>query len=160
MDDLNLHAKLLRGIKRIPYIPLRDRIAWVDEKADQCRSGYHVAQKADLLCRQSSNHRAHAGGVAAGTVQACDKATRDWILAGKEDNRDLASGALCSMRYRRVRSEDGNPATDKVTDHVGDAIIVALSPAVFDRYILADRIAGFCKSADECLHICGVRRCR
>src|SRR5262245_53810111 len=54
MDDLNLLAKLLRGFERIPLIPLGDRIAWVDEKADQPRGGHQVAQKPDLLCRQSS----------------------------------------------------------------------------------------------------------
>ena len=51
MDDLNLLAKLLHGIERIPHIPLSDRIAWVDEKADQRRRGHQVVQKADLLCR-------------------------------------------------------------------------------------------------------------
>src|SRR6516164_263951 len=147
-------------IERIPHIPLGDRIARVDEKADQRRGGHQVAQKPDLLCRQSSKQRGHAGDVAAGAVQACDKAARDWILAGEENNRDVTSGALCSVRCRRVRSEDGNPATDKVVDHIRDAIIVALGPAVFDRDIFADRVAGFCKSADECLHICGVGRCR
>ena len=50
--------------------------------------------------------------------------------------------------------------TDKVVDHTGDAIVVALSPAVFDRDIFADRVAGFCKSADECLHICLITQLR
>src|SRR5262249_4630340 len=98
MDNLNLSAKLLRGIERIPHIPLGDRISWVDEKADQGRGGHQVAQKPDLLCRQPSKQRGHAGDIAARTVQACDKATRDWILAGKEDNRNGTSGTRCSVR--------------------------------------------------------------
>jgi len=51
MDDLNLLAKLLRGIERIPHIPIGDRIAWVDEKADQHRARHQIAQKPDLFCR-------------------------------------------------------------------------------------------------------------
>src|SRR3984893_11388201 len=111
MDDLNLLAKLLRSIERIPHILLSDWIAWVDEEADQRRRGHQVVQKADLLCRESSKQRGQAGGVAPGTVHACDEAARDWILAGKENNRDITSGALCSARRRRARSEDCNPAT-------------------------------------------------
>jgi hypothetical protein len=68
MDDLNFFIKLLRGFERIPHIPLSDRIAWVDEKADQRRVGNQVAQKPDLLCRESSKQRGYAGGVAAWTV--------------------------------------------------------------------------------------------
>src|ERR1700730_11320715 len=104
-------AKLLRSIERIPHILLSDWIAWVDEEADQRRRGHQVVQKADLLCRESSKQRGQAGGVAPGTVHACDEAARDWILAGKENNRDITSGALCSARRRRARSEDCNPAT-------------------------------------------------
>src|SRR5262245_37934470 len=156
MDDLNPHIKLLRRVERIPHILLSDRIARVDEKADQRCAGNQVSQQPDLLCRKSSSQRGHAGGVAAGTVQACDKAACDWILAGKKDHRDATSGSLCSVRCRRVGSEDGYPESDEVVHHIGDAIIVPLGPAVFNGDIFADPVASFCKSADECLHVCGI----
>jgi len=160
MDDLNLLTKLLRGIERIPHIPISDRIARVDEIGGQRRGANQVAQKPDLLCCKSSSQRGHAGGVAAGPVQACDEATRHWILAGKEDDWDIPSGALCNLRCWCVRSQEGNSATDKVADHIRDTIVLALGPAVFNGDIFANPVVSFCKSADECLHICGVGRRR
>jgi hypothetical protein len=83
--------------------------------------------------------------------QARDQAELDWIIADAEDDRDRGRRRLRGERARGVAGccDDGDAATDEVTHHCGQAIILAAQPMVFDRHVLALDKAGFVKTAAE-----------
>jgi hypothetical protein len=102
------------------------------------------------LGKQLDIHGVDAGEVAARPSETGDEAGLDRVAA-EEDDRDRR-GRSFRRQCRQgagVGRDQIDLAADEVDGQCGHPIKATLSPAVFDRHILAHDVAGFAQSLAE-----------
>ena len=120
----------------------------VDEKRNDVRRGYQLAQQFQPLRPQLRVHVGHAGDIAARSVEAGDKSSRDRISSDLEYDGNRRGRRLCRKRRRRTtgRSNHGHLTANQIGRQCRQSIILAVRPAVFDRDVSALDIAGFAQA--------------
>ena len=109
-----------------------------------------AASAATSLCKY-----AHACEVASRSVQAGDKPELDRVAAAVEDNRNrLRSLPWPLVLQETIRGNHGHLATNQIGRQCRQAIVLALGPGIFDRYVLALDIAGFTQALPERAQAC------
>src|SRR6266699_6133319 len=89
-------------------------------------------EEPQLLAHWRTRDQAHPGHVAAWSVQACDKATLDWIVPADEDNRNLCGHRLSHRRRRGIRDDHSHLTTYKIGNHSPEPIVLTRRPMVFN----------------------------
>jgi hypothetical protein len=85
----------------------------------------------------------HARNITAGPVKARDEAELDGIAADFEDNRNCLGCCLSRERgWSGGRGNHSDLTMNKVVHHHQQPVTLTLSPAIFDRDVLALHIAG------------------
>jgi hypothetical protein len=79
--------------------------------------------------------------------QAGDEAEVYWIAGCREDNRDCCSCRSCrNCRRGAGRGEHDHLATNQLRRERRQSVILALSPTIFDNYILSFGVSAFLQS--------------
>ncbi len=92
----------------------------------------------------------HARDVAARAVEAGDKAEPDRVGGQLKDDRNRRGRCLGGKRRRSGgRGNHGHLATDQIGRHRRQPIVLALRPAIFDRYVAAIDVAGFAQPFEK-----------
>jgi hypothetical protein len=88
-------------------------------------------------------------------VEAGDKASRNWVNAGGEDNRNGLRGPYHRSHGGCVAADqhDCDAATDEIDRHPGHPVIMTLGPAILDGDVAALDEAGFGQAAAKCDHV-------
>ncbi len=124
-------------------------ISRVDEDSHDGRRGDQLVQQLQPLGPQLHVQRGHAGEVAAGSVQAGDKSSRDRIATGLEDDRNRR-GRCLGRRYRwAIRGNHGDLTANQIGRQCRQSIVLAIRPAKFDRHVVALDIARFAQAFPE-----------
>jgi len=130
------------------------RVVRVDEHTDHCEGRHQFVQQLEVLRPQRSADKGHAGQVAARLVEAGDEAGRDRVFGGREDDGDRRGRRLdracCDTGGR---DDHGHPPANQLGRQSGQAIVVILRPAVFDRQVLALDKAEILHALEERGHI-------
>src|ERR1700687_2221062 len=98
--------------------------------------------------------RSHAGEITFWPVQASDESKLDRVASYPEDDRNRRSRRLCCQCRGSTagRCNHVHPTTNQIGSECRQSIVVALSPAVFDRHILAVDVPSFAKALVERRH--------
>src|SRR5262249_32173195 len=94
------------------------------------------AQEHQSLWLQCSAPETHARGIAAGTVEAGDKAELYRVSACEEDNWNDRGCRFCRHRRRSVPDDHGHLALHQFSRQTRQPLVLAAGPAVFDRHVL------------------------
>src|SRR5262245_26282392 len=137
------------GSFQVPHIGVgSDWIGRIGEHGDTrcCRD--QLAQKSEPLCRQLSDEKIHTRGVAARPAKAGYKTESDGVIADAENNRNSRSRGLSGKRCGRVAwySDHAHLTSNQIGRQLGQLIISAVGPTVFDGDILAVDVTDVTKS--------------
>jgi hypothetical protein len=92
-----------------------------------------------------------AGGVAAGSIEACDKPVLDGIAGAQKDNRNGTGSRLgCPGRIDAVGVNHRNFSVNQIGDHGRETILVTFAPADFKCDVVTFDIARFLQPLPEC----------
>src|SRR5271169_842698 len=107
-------------------------------------------QQVEPLSSQLSAHERYACDVAARPFEARDEAGLDRVDADVEDDRDCRSGRFGGEHRRGAGCENhGHLTADQIGRQIRQSIVMALSPTVFDRDVLALDVANLVQGPPE-----------
>ena len=124
----------------------------VDEHCHTSGCSHQLAQQSQPLCRQLSTEKIDACRVPARPGEAGDKAKPDGIVADDKNDGDRSGYRLGRERRSGAsgRGDHRDLPTNQFGRQSGQPIHLILSPAVFDRHVLALDIAGVLQALAEC----------
>src|SRR6185312_10742553 len=93
----------------------------------------------------------HAGDVAARLVEACHQAEPDRVITASEHDRNRGRRRLGGQRWpvAAARNDQRHLLTDQFFRHRWQSVVLALSPAQIDPYILAVDEASFAQTLPQ-----------
>src|SRR5262249_25773827 len=125
----------------------------VAEHSNAGRRGHQLMQDPPRLRPYLCSQRRYAREIAARSSETGDKSRRDWVVAGREDDRNGRRRRLCCYHRRRtVRGNHSYLALDQVGHQRRKSIILAVRPAILNRHVAALDIAGSVKPFTERAH--------
>src|SRR5262249_7227547 len=131
----------------------------IDEHGDVTSCGYELAQQFQPFCYQLVTEKIDARRVAVGPGEAGDEAQPDRVFRDGKDDRDRRGCGL--GRQRRVgtsgRDDHGDLSANQFGYQRRYPIDLILTPAIFDRHILALDIAAVFQPLAECGQTVGYR---
>jgi hypothetical protein len=139
------NALMSRSVLGIPQLGIRVRINRIYEHSNRRGVRNQLMQQPQPLRFHAGGELADARRIPPGTVEAGDEAKFDRISADREDDRDRRGCGLCSERYGVAARGDDHcyPTADKICCQRRQSIELTLSPAVFDRDVVAVNVADF-----------------
>src|SRR5262245_2518471 len=159
IKGLDLQSHGARSRVHVSQYGLGVCVRRIDEHGDATSCGYELAQEFHPFGYQLVAEKIDARRVAAGPGEAGDKAQPDRVFRDGKDDRDRRGCGL--GRQRRVgtsgRDDHGDLSANQFGDQGRYPIDLILTPAVFDRDVLALDMAGILKTLAECAHT--VRLC-
>ena len=122
----------------------------IDQHRDDGSLGRKLAQDLDPFLTQLCHDHGRAGGVAARTVIAGDKAGDDRVDADDEHNGNCRGRGLGRQScWRRLREDHISRQADQLGRQRRQPVVIALCPAVLDRDIASWREAVFAQATEE-----------
>jgi hypothetical protein len=116
----------------------------VNEQCNASRRRYQLMQQLHPLRPYLRCQRCYAREIAARSGEAGDKARRDWVIAGGEDDRNGCRRSLCCQHCRRtIRGNHSHLAPGQIGYQRRKLIILAVGPAIFNRHVASLVVAGF-----------------
>ena len=103
--------------RRLPHflrLGFRLRIVRVDEGGDRRCLGHQFVQQLQTFSVQRSPDQAHAGDIAARSIEAGDEAGLDWIGGTDEDNWNCGGRSSCSPRRVAAASSKDHDLTASI----------------------------------------------
>jgi len=138
-------------------------IGRIDEDRHPRRSRYERTQELQPFCAQLSIEEIDTCQVATWPSEAGDQTKPDRVFGDKEDHGDYRSCGLRGQRRHGAseRSDHGNLPPDQFGRQRGQPIELIVSPAVFDRHVLALDVAGVLQALTKSAQTIGepIRRC-
>jgi hypothetical protein len=119
------------------------RSGWIDEKGDRGGCGHQLAQQLQPFCDHCGDQKAYAGKIAAGLVEAGDKAEAHRVTARRKHDWNCRRGRLGRQRGGQATCGDHAHLTASQISRHRRQSIVFIGPAVFEGYVLSFDIAGF-----------------
>src|SRR5262249_54254894 len=119
------------------------------------RSGKKLAQQAQSLCHQFAHERVHAGGVAARPTETGDETEFDRVVSDVEDDGSPAARGDRRARCIFIGSGDDNRhlSSYEISSQQGETVVLSLSIAILDCYVLVFDIARFGQGPEKCREI-------
>src|SRR5262249_56219077 len=102
----------------------------IAQRPKMSRRGKKLTQQAQSLCHQLTHERVHAGGVAARPTETGDETEFDRVVSDVKDDGSAISGQL------------------------GEAVVLPLSIAILDCYVLVFDVAHFGQGSENYRPIC------
>ena len=141
---MELQPELAGRRLQVSRLALGTGKSWVEERGRDSRRRHQLVQHLHLFLHQLHAHVGHARDVAARSVEARNKSNRDRIGRCGEDDRKRRGLGLCRERRRRPsRDNQGHLTSNQLRRQGTQSIASTLSPAVFDRHVLAFDEANF-----------------
>lgn len=129
------------------------RVVGIDEQSNQLSGGHGLLKEFQSLCDDLVYEIAHASCIACRSIETCDQAGFDRVLADDEDNGRRRACRLCSHRRGQCnRGNQGNPAACEIRGQSRETIELALGPPIFDVQISSHDIAGFGKALTKAIN--------
>ena len=132
------------AVSNVSQRSLGDRgVGRIDEHGNTSGPGHQLAQEFQPLCRQLDREKIDPRQVAARPGEAGNKTKLDRVVADDEDDGDRRGCRLGRERRRGAsgRGDHRNPSANQFGRQLRQSIVLTLSPAVFDRHVLALDIA-------------------
>src|SRR5262245_19126854 len=154
IKGLDLQSNGARSRVHVSQYGLGVRVRRIDEHGDVTSCGYELAQEFQPFCYQLIAEKIDARRVAAGTGEASDKTEPDRVFRNGKDDRDRRGSGL--GRQRRVGTsgcdDHGDLPANQFSYQRRYPIDLILTPAVFDRDVLALDMSGILKALAECAY--------
>src|SRR5262249_33020997 len=127
----------------------------IAQRPKMSRRGKKLTQQAQSLCHQLTHERVHAGGVAARPTETGDETEFDRVVSDvKDDGSAIARGDRCARCIFIGPSDDDRcPSSDEISSQLGEAVVLPLSIAILDCYVLVFDVAHFGQGSEKCRQI-------
>src|SRR5262249_38414506 len=114
-----------------------------------------LTQQAQSLCHQFAHERVHAGGVAARPIETGDETEFDRVVSDVEDDGSPAARSDRRARCIFIGSGDDNHhlSSYEISGQQGETVVLSLSIAILDCYVLVFDIARFGQGPEKCREI-------
>src|SRR5215831_18213132 len=147
MYDMELQPELAGRRLQVSRLALGTGKGRVEERGRDGRCRHQLVQHLHLLLHQLHAQVGHARDVAAWSVETSNKSNRDRVDRYGEDDRKGRGLGLCrECRRRPSRDNQGHLTSNQLRRQGTQSIASTLSPAVFDRHVLALDEANFLQS--------------
>jgi hypothetical protein len=130
-------------------LSLEFRLVRVPQHRDHSGLGNEFMQQPQLLGRQISSGKHHAGDVAARPAEAGHQACSDRIEAGGENDWNRRRRCLDSRYRNAVRHDHVHLAADEFCRHPRNPVILIVGPAILDGDVLALDESGLVQALPE-----------
>src|SRR5262249_46188716 len=154
IKGLDLQSNGARSRVHVSQYGLGVCVRRIDEHGDVTSCGYELAQEFQPFCYQLITEKVDARRVAAGTGEAGDKGGAGGVFGNGKDDRD--GRGSCLGRQRRVGTsgcdDHGDLPANQFSYQRRYPMDLILTPAVFDRDVLALDMAGILKALAECAY--------
>src|SRR5262249_202821 len=155
VEDLDLQSDGAGSRFQVSQRRLRiQNVGRIDEHGHTSRPGHQFTQEFQPLRRQLIAEKIDPRQIAARPIEAGDEAQPDRVFAGAKDDRDRRRCRLgCERRGGTSgRNDYGYLAGNQLGRQLRQPVELTLSPAIFDRHVLALDIAGVLEALAECAH--------
>ena len=130
-------AKHLGGAPRFGLDSLRRRASRIHQNGNGVATRNHLVEQLKALCCETRIEIAHAGEIAARSVQTGHEAGGDRVDAADKHDRDRRRCRLGRECRREIgRSDDCDLAVDEIGGKLRQSLIAAFGPAIFDCDVL------------------------
>src|SRR5215831_4254865 len=127
----------------------------IDQRPKTSRGGKKLTQQAQSLYNQLAHERVHAGGVAARPTETGDETEFDRVVSDVEDNGSPAARGDRRARCIFIGSGDDNRhlSSYEISSQQGETVVLSLSIAILDCYVLVFDVARFGQGPKKCREI-------
>jgi hypothetical protein len=137
-QNFNGDAKLRLSPSRFARQHFGIRIGGVNQCGYQSGVWHDLVHNLNALRYKSEGQIEYSSNIASRPIETGDKTGTNWVYTQLKDNRYARSRLFGRSRCRKWhRSNDRDVSANEVVGQSWKPIIVAVSPAVFDDYILS-----------------------
>ena len=148
-EDLDLQPHGARSRFYVSQRGLGRWTVWIDEYSHASSLGYQFTQEFQPLCGQLTTEKIDSCQIAARPGKAGDKTLPDRVFRGHEDDGDCRGGRPGRKLGTSGRGDHRDLPANQFGRQRRQPLHLVLSPAVFDRDVLALDVAGLLEALAE-----------